>query len=65
MTDWITRQTRLFRGGEQVENFRQMSTIYPVRVVRRAPAPSPLPRGAAVALPGGKKSPAMNGESVA
>jgi len=51
MTDWITRQTRLFRGGEQVENFRQMSTIYPVRVIRRAPTPSPLARRADVALP--------------
>jgi hypothetical protein len=43
VSDWVTRNTGLFRGGAQVENFRQMSTIYPVRVIRRATAPSPLP----------------------
>jgi CubicO group peptidase (beta-lactamase class C family) len=51
MADWITRETRLFRGGEQVENFRRMSTIYPVRVIRRASSPSTLERGVSVALP--------------
>jgi hypothetical protein len=45
MTGWTTHDPALFRGGPQVENFRRMSTIYPVRVVRRAPAASPLPDG--------------------
>jgi CubicO group peptidase (beta-lactamase class C family) len=51
MTDWITRNPALFRGGPQVENFREMSSIYPVRVIRRAPSPSPLPEGPGVELP--------------
>jgi CubicO group peptidase (beta-lactamase class C family) len=51
MTDWITRDTGLFRGGPQVENFRQMSTVYPVRVIRRAASPSPLPQGRRIELP--------------
>ena len=51
MTDWITRDTGMFRGGEQVENFRRMSTIYPVRVVRRSSSPSLLPAGPAAPLP--------------
>jgi hypothetical protein len=51
MTDWITRDTGMFRGGQQVENFREMSTIYPVRVVRRAALPSPLPHGPRIELP--------------
>jgi CubicO group peptidase (beta-lactamase class C family) len=51
MTDWITRETALFRGGEQVENFRRMSTIYPVRVIRRSSSPSPLLAGPAAPLP--------------
>jgi CubicO group peptidase (beta-lactamase class C family) len=51
MSDWVTRNTAMFRGGEQVENFRQMSTIYPVRVIRRAPSPSSLPRGPGIELP--------------
>ncbi len=51
MTDWITRNIRIFGGGPQVENFRQMSTVYPVRVIRRAASPSPLPQGARVELP--------------
>lgn len=51
MNDWVTRNTQMFRGGEQVENFRQMSSIYPVRVIRRATPPSPLPRGPALKLP--------------
>ncbi|HSZ52912.1 MAG TPA: serine hydrolase [Caulobacteraceae bacterium] len=51
MSDWITRDASLFRGGPQVENFREMSTIYPVRVVRRAASPSPLPQGPRIGLP--------------
>ena len=51
MNDWITRNPALFRGGPQVENFRRMSTIYPVRVIRRSSAPSPLPQGPGVELP--------------
>jgi len=51
MNDWTTRNTALFQGGEQVENFRQMATIHPVRVIRRAATPSPLPRGPRLTLP--------------
>jgi CubicO group peptidase (beta-lactamase class C family) len=50
--EWTTRNPALFRGGDQVENFRQMSTIYPVRVIRRASAPSSLEPGANLQLPG-------------
>jgi hypothetical protein len=48
---WTTHNPALFRGGPQVENFRRMSTIYPVRVIRRAPKPSPLPNGPRRKLP--------------
>ncbi|HEY1926771.1 MAG TPA: serine hydrolase [Caulobacteraceae bacterium] len=51
MNDWITRNIGLFRGGPQVENFREMSTIYPARVIRRASSPSPLPQGPRIELP--------------
>jgi CubicO group peptidase (beta-lactamase class C family) len=51
MPDWITRNPALFGGGPQVETFREMSMIYPVRVIRRAAAPSPLPRGPGCELP--------------
>ena len=51
MNDWITRNIAMFRGGEQLANFREMSTIYPVRVIRRAASPSPLPPGPAIELP--------------
>jgi CubicO group peptidase (beta-lactamase class C family) len=51
MSGWTTRNTGLFRGAEQVENFRRMSTIYPVRVIRRAASPSPLPQGPRIELP--------------
>ena len=51
MTDWITRNIGMFGGGEQTANFRQLSTVYPVRVIRRAPTPSPLPAGPAIELP--------------
>lgn len=50
-SQWTTRNTRLFSGQEQVENFRAMGTIYPVRVVRRASRPSLFARGPAIALP--------------
>ena len=45
MTDWITRNIGMFSGAEQTRNFREMSTVYPVRVIRRAPTPSPLEPG--------------------
>ncbi|HEX4301443.1 MAG TPA: serine hydrolase domain-containing protein [Rhizomicrobium sp.] len=48
---WTTRDSRLFTGAAQVENFRSMSTIYPVRVIRRAPKPAPLATGKPMALP--------------
>jgi hypothetical protein len=51
MNDWISHEPRLFRGGAQVENFRRMSSIYPVRVVRRSASPSALPEGSRIELP--------------
>lgn len=48
---WMTRPMNLFGGGAQVENFRQMSTIYPVRVIRRSSRPVPHPSGPPMALP--------------
>lgn len=51
MNHFITRNIALFGGGEQAENFRQMAMVYPVRVIRRAAAPSPLPPGPALRLP--------------
>jgi CubicO group peptidase (beta-lactamase class C family) len=51
MAGWLTHNPALFRGGPQVENFRSMATIYPARVIRRAPTPSPLPQGKPFQLP--------------
>jgi hypothetical protein len=51
MTDWITRNIAIFGGGPKVENFRQMSTIYPAREIRRGASPSPLAQGARIELP--------------
>ena len=48
---WMTRPIHLFGGGSQVENFREMSTIYPVRVIRRSSRPVPLRSGPSVELP--------------
>ena len=48
---WTTRQINLFGGGPQVENFREMSTIYPVRVIRRSSKPVPLQPGPPIELP--------------
>lgn len=48
---WTTRNPRLFSGAEQVANFREMSNIYPVRVIRRSSRPAPFERGSPVALP--------------
>ncbi|MBV9418728.1 MAG: serine hydrolase [Alphaproteobacteria bacterium] len=50
-TRWTTRNKRLFSGTEQVANFRSMSTIYPVRVIRRSTRPRPFESGTAIALP--------------
>jgi len=48
---WTTRDPRLFTGAPQVENFRSMASIYPVRVIRRSPRPSILAPGKPMALP--------------
>ena len=48
---WTTRDSRIFTGAAQVENFRSMASIYPVRVIRRAAKPAPLAAGKATALP--------------
>jgi len=50
-THWTTRNTRLFSGIEQAKNFREMSSIYPVRVVRRSTRAKPFERGQAIDLP--------------
>ena len=48
---WMTRPTGLFQGGSQVENFREMATIYPVRVVRRASKAAPFETGEPFEIP--------------
>ena len=48
---WTTRNTRLFSGAEQVANFRAMSSIYPVRVIRRSSKPATFARGEPLTLP--------------
>jgi CubicO group peptidase (beta-lactamase class C family) len=50
-SQWTTRRPGLFQGGSQVENFREMSTIYPVRVVRRATKAAPFDVGEPLELP--------------
>jgi hypothetical protein len=47
----MTRPLNLFGGGSQVENFREMSVIYPVRVIRRSSTPDPLRAGPPIELP--------------
>jgi CubicO group peptidase (beta-lactamase class C family) len=49
----MTRPTGLFRGAPQVQNFREMATIYPVRVIRRSSQPAPFDAGQPIALPSG------------
>ena len=41
----------LFQGGSQVENFREMATICPVRVVRRASKAAPFEAGEPLEIP--------------
>jgi len=48
---WTTRPLQMFRGAPQVENFRSLGSIYPVRVIRRARTQSPLERGLSNELP--------------
>jgi CubicO group peptidase (beta-lactamase class C family) len=48
---WTTRPIGLFQGGSQVENFREMGAIHPVRVVRRAARPAPFETGEPFELP--------------
>ena len=48
---WITRPIGLFEGGSQVANFREMATIYPARVVRRAARAAPFEAGEPFELP--------------
>jgi CubicO group peptidase (beta-lactamase class C family) len=49
--EWMTRPTGLFQGGSQVENFREMATIYPARRVRRASKAAPFEAGEPLELP--------------
>ena len=48
---WATRPLQLFSGAPQVENFRSLGAIFPVRVIRHARTPSPLESGPAFDLP--------------
>lgn len=50
-SQWTTRPINLFGGGSQVENFREMATINPVRVVRRAAKAAPFAAGEPIELP--------------
>ena len=50
-TYWTARKLQLFNGEPQVETLRDMPTIRPCRLVRRADHPLPLARGSTVALP--------------
>jgi CubicO group peptidase (beta-lactamase class C family) len=50
-SQWMTRPIGLFGGGSQVENFRELATIYPVRVARRASRPAPFDPGEPIELP--------------
>lgn len=50
---WTSRRIGLFNGKPQVEAFRNMATIRPCRVLRRADRPVPLARGAEAGLPAG------------
>ena len=50
-SEWTTRPTGLFQGGSQVENFREMATIHPVRVARRAAKAAPFAAGEPIELP--------------
>lgn len=48
---WTTKNTKLFSGIDQTANFRAMSAIYPVRVIRRSSRPAPFAAGKPLALP--------------
>jgi len=50
-SQWTTRPIDLFGGGAQVRNFREMATIHPVRVARRAAEAAPFAAGEPLELP--------------
>lgn len=50
-TDWSRRHLQMFTGASQRQNFAELSSIMPVRVVRRSSRPSPLKTGRPMALP--------------
>lgn len=50
-SQWTTRPIGLFQGSSQVANFREMATIYPVRVVRRASKAAPFEVGEPMEIP--------------
>jgi hypothetical protein len=50
-TAWVTRPLGMFTGADQTENFRSLSTIFPCRVVRRAPVACAFPPAKPVVLP--------------
>jgi CubicO group peptidase (beta-lactamase class C family) len=41
----------MFSGAEQVENFRNMNTIFPTRLIKRAGEAQPIPEGPSLELP--------------
>jgi CubicO group peptidase (beta-lactamase class C family) len=48
---WRTKDTKMFSGQLQADNFRQMASIFPARVVRRSSRPQPLVKEKSRALP--------------
>jgi CubicO group peptidase (beta-lactamase class C family) len=49
---WQSKDTKMFSGQLQADNFRQMASIFPARVVRRSSRSKPLPKGTPCTLPG-------------
>jgi len=48
---WITRPLGMFTGVDQTQNFRELGTIFPCRVIRRSERPRRLLRGEPLLLP--------------
>jgi CubicO group peptidase (beta-lactamase class C family) len=48
---WLTKSTGMFTGADQTQHFREMASIMPCRVIRRAPKPHRFHRGKPIQLP--------------
>lgn len=48
---WVTKPLGMFAGEDQTQHFRELASILPCRVVRRAPNPARFHRGAPILLP--------------